>query len=408
MPPDPPRCCSRRKRPTRWPAAAHCAPPRCWNTWPHRYDVDLIVFRQPGAPDPAGADSRRIGAPRHRDRSAGQRPQLAARALRNAGRVVRRVPPLVDRFCGFPRRVAARARGRPLRSGRDRALLVRALPGAGCAGLRPHGARSAQYRIRAPRALRRSRRRRATATAHRVFHDASLELERTWLPRFSQVLATSQRDAASPAPSRPAHGRGLPQRHSPDAAARRRRRGGHGLFRQHGVSPQPHRGAILPPARSGRGLRERWPALVWRLVGKNPDAVQRFTAGDPRIEVAGPVEDAVRELAARVAVVPLLAGSGTRFKILEAWAAGLPVVSTTIGAEGLPVRDGETASAGGRRRRRSPRQSHGCWRARNSRRKIGRAGRAVAGKGVYMGNGLEEVGLLTQPSVILVRYTGNR
>jgi glycosyltransferase involved in cell wall biosynthesis len=35
--------------------------------------------------------------------------------------------------------------------------------------------------------------------------------------------------------------------------------------------------------------------------------------------------------------VPLLAGSGTRLKILEAWAAGLPVVSTTIGAEGLPV-----------------------------------------------------------------------
>ena len=38
---------------------------------------------------------------------------------------------------------------------------------------------------------------------------------------------------------------------------------------------------------------------------------------------------------------PLLAGSGTRLKILEAWAAGTPVVSTTIGAEGLPVRDGE-------------------------------------------------------------------
>jgi glycosyltransferase involved in cell wall biosynthesis len=44
-----------------------------------------------------------------------------------------------------------------------------------------------------------------------------------------------------------------------------------------------------------------------------------------------------------VAVVPLLTGSGTRLKILEAWAAGLPVVSTTVGAEGLPVRDGETA-----------------------------------------------------------------
>jgi glycosyltransferase involved in cell wall biosynthesis len=89
-------------------------------------------------------------------------------------------------------------------------------------------------------------------------------------------------------------------------------------------------------------LREQWPSLIWRLVGKNPAAVSRFTSGDRRIEVTGQVEDAVCELArVRVAVVPLLAGSGTRFKILEAWSAGLPVVSTTIGAEGLPVRDGE-------------------------------------------------------------------
>ena len=39
-------------------------------------------------------------------------------------------------------------------------------------------------------------------------------------------------------------------------------------------------------------------------------------------------------------MVPLVAGSGTRLKILEAWAAALPVVSTTLGAEGLPVCDG--------------------------------------------------------------------
>jgi glycosyltransferase involved in cell wall biosynthesis len=90
-------------------------------------------------------------------------------------------------------------------------------------------------------------------------------------------------------------------------------------------------------------LCQRWPSLVWRLIGKNPEAVSRFTAGDPRIQVTGAVEDAVAELArARVAVVPLLIGSGTRLKILEAWAAGVPVVSTTLGAEGLPVRDGET------------------------------------------------------------------
>jgi glycosyltransferase involved in cell wall biosynthesis len=89
-------------------------------------------------------------------------------------------------------------------------------------------------------------------------------------------------------------------------------------------------------------LRERWPRLIWRLVGKNTHSVRQFTSGDERIEVQGQVDDAIRELArARVAVVPLLAGSGTRLKILEAWAAGLPVVSTTVGAEGLRACDGE-------------------------------------------------------------------
>jgi glycosyltransferase involved in cell wall biosynthesis len=43
----------------------------------------------------------------------------------------------------------------------------------------------------------------------------------------------------------------------------------------------------------------------------------------------------------KVVVVPLLSGSGTRFKILEAWAGARAVVSTTIGAEGLDGKDGE-------------------------------------------------------------------
>jgi glycosyltransferase involved in cell wall biosynthesis len=42
-----------------------------------------------------------------------------------------------------------------------------------------------------------------------------------------------------------------------------------------------------------------------------------------------------------VAVVPVLSGSGTRVKILEAWAAATAVVSTRLGAEGLAGRDGE-------------------------------------------------------------------
>ena len=89
-------------------------------------------------------------------------------------------------------------------------------------------------------------------------------------------------------------------------------------------------------------FRSRWPGLVWRLVGKNGWAVRASTSGDSRIEVKGEIDDAIFELArCKVAVVPLLAGSGTRLKILEAWAAAVPVVSTTLGAEGLPVRDGE-------------------------------------------------------------------
>jgi glycosyltransferase involved in cell wall biosynthesis len=44
---------------------------------------------------------------------------------------------------------------------------------------------------------------------------------------------------------------------------------------------------------------------------------------------------------AKVSIVPLRIGGGTRLKIYESMAAGVPVVSTTVGAEGLDVRHGE-------------------------------------------------------------------
>jgi glycosyltransferase involved in cell wall biosynthesis len=89
-------------------------------------------------------------------------------------------------------------------------------------------------------------------------------------------------------------------------------------------------------------IESKAPSLRWRLIGKNEFAVRSLVADDPRIDLTGPVADAVGELArAKVVVVPLLAGSGTRVKILEAWAAGRAVVSTTIGADGLAVRNGE-------------------------------------------------------------------
>ena len=60
------------------------------------------------------------------------------------------------------------------------------------------------------------------------------------------------------------------------------------------------------------------------------------------MQMLGYVED-VREALGRYAifVCPILSGSGVRVKLLEAFAAGIPVVSTVVGAEGLAVKDGD-------------------------------------------------------------------
>jgi glycosyltransferase involved in cell wall biosynthesis len=93
--------------------------------------------------------------------------------------------------------------------------------------------------------------------------------------------------------------------------------------------------AVLPRVRAAV------PAVHFQVVGAYPPEVVRRLGDDPGIEVTGRVEDIVpyyRQSA--VFVAPVLQGSGTRLKILEAMASGCPVVSTTIGAEGLGATDG--------------------------------------------------------------------
>ena len=88
-------------------------------------------------------------------------------------------------------------------------------------------------------------------------------------------------------------------------------------------------------------LRQRYPAAQLWLVGRDPTNAMKDLAG-PGIHITGLVEDVRPYLShARVMAVPLLQGGGTRLKLLEAFAACCPVVSTAKGAEGLAVVDGE-------------------------------------------------------------------
>ncbi len=84
-------------------------------------------------------------------------------------------------------------------------------------------------------------------------------------------------------------------------------------------------------------IQSNLPNATFTAVGKNPPSLT-----GPGLSTPGYVEDANPYWAnGRVFIVPLKAGGGMRVKIVEAWARGLPVVSTTIGAEGIDYTDGE-------------------------------------------------------------------
>jgi glycosyltransferase involved in cell wall biosynthesis len=108
--------------------------------------------------------------------------------------------------------------------------------------------------------------------------------------------------------------------------------------------------AVLPT------IAMRRPDVKIRLVGGSPPASIRALAANPRLElcggVTGPRSDATASpradigthlRAADVCIVPLRLGGGIKMKLIEMLAAGCPVVTTSVGIEGIDIRHGEHA-----------------------------------------------------------------
>ena len=86
-------------------------------------------------------------------------------------------------------------------------------------------------------------------------------------------------------------------------------------------------------------ISNKLPEFQFILAGRNPPDVSKDNIFTP-----GFVEDldGLLELS-DIALCPLVKGSGTKLKMLDYLAAGLPVVTTTVGTQGIPIKDGEDA-----------------------------------------------------------------
>ncbi|HLH41824.1 MAG TPA: glycosyltransferase [Bryobacteraceae bacterium] len=263
--------------------------------------------------------------------------KLAARAWRNLRRLARGAAPLFERYSGYEEQLREQI------GGRRYAFAV--VEHFWCASyeplLREHCERVILDLHNIESELARGHARAVgwpSCWAATRFAQIYRRLEGEWMPRFDLVLVASEEDRrriqhieARVYPN------ALPPTEPPEVEEE------HCIAFSGNLEYHPNIAAVGWFAQAiWPRIRERDRALEWRLIGKAPQAVEGLVRGDERVKLSGPVRDAIAEIGrAKVCVVPLLSGSGTRFKILEAWAAGRAVVSTSLGAEGLGARDGE-------------------------------------------------------------------
>jgi glycosyltransferase involved in cell wall biosynthesis len=90
-------------------------------------------------------------------------------------------------------------------------------------------------------------------------------------------------------------------------------------------------------------LKRKLPQIQLYIIGRNPsDRLKQKVKANPEVKLTGWVEDTRPFICkSTLFIVPIRVGGGTRLKIYEAMAMGKAVISTSIGAEGLPVTNGE-------------------------------------------------------------------
>jgi polysaccharide biosynthesis protein PslH len=302
-----------------------------------QFAVDLITFRQPGAPDP------RVALPPGlvRDVWVVDLPPTGrsgpSRAARNLGRLLRGVPPLIDRFAGFEL---------PLHRKYDVGLVEHLWAASYANALRAccrrlildlHNVESRFYETSA------SSQEGPKRWAYQRFAEDSARFEREWIPRFDGVLVCSEADreaVGDSAGQRPVvvFPNSLPWVDRPNCTNEPI------LVSSGNWEYHPNLdGALWFVREIWPELSRRIPELRLRFIGRNEANLrEKLSYLQGKVEFTGPVEDPIHEIARGLAsFVPIRAGSGTRIKILEAFAAGTPVISTPLGAEGLEVTHGE-------------------------------------------------------------------
>lgn len=315
-----------------------------------RYQTDVICFQQPEAARSGSPHSAHQNLATLRPRERAHRWHEIAlpvhgksglrRAIRNVGRVFRGVPPLVDRFSGFHEEVG-NALG-------NETYDIAVVEHFWCAQYAP------QLRPRCHRLVLDLHNieslwhtRCATvappweAPLHSRFAGAARRMELQLLPQFDLVLTTSSTEKNSIAQQLP----DLSSAVVPNTLTNSARPASvkeQSIVFSGNMEYLPNQQAACHFGKSIWPLiSHEYPGYRWKILGKSATNLRNLIESSHSVEFVPDPEDAMIEIAkSRVAVVPLAIGTGTRLKIIEAWASGCPVVSTRIGAEGLDYRDG--------------------------------------------------------------------